>query len=282
MRLDHWFYTLPLKWRSLFRRNDVERDLDDEIRYHLEQQVDELTAMGVDRDEAMRQVRKRFGGIEIAKERCRDARGVSGVENLLRDVRYAVRVLLRQPAFAMIAILTLALGIGANTAVFSLVDGILFAPLPYAAPEQLVSVKASYPNGAFAAMREEIRSLDVAAFAEGKSLTLSGAAEPIRVAGTRVSAELLSILGVQPALGRWFRPGEDEVPHDGVVVLSHDLWVRRFRSDPAIVGRFVQLDGAQREVVGVMPASFRFPSSRTDVWIPLGLDSRNTKTVLGR
>ena len=278
MRLDHWFYSLPLKWRSLFRRNDVERDLDDEIRYHLEQQVDELTAMGVDRDEAMRQVRKRFGGIEIAKERCRDARGVSGVENLLRDVRYAVRVLLRQPAFATIAILTLALGIGANTAVFSLVDGILFAPLPYAAPEQLVSVKASYPNGAFAAMREEIGSLDVAAFAEGKSLTLSGAAEPIRVAGTRVSAELLSILGVQPALGRWFRPGEDVVPHDGVVVLSHDLWVKRFRSDPAIVGRFVQLDGAQREVVGVMPASFQFPSSRTDVWIPLGLDSRNTKT----
>src|SRR5262245_15858659 len=184
---------------------------------------------------------------------------------VLQDLRYAVRVLIRQPAFAAISILTLALGIGANTAVFSLVDGILLAPLPYSAPEQLVSVRASYPNGAFAAMREEIRRLDVAAFAEGKSFTLSGASDPIRVTGTRVSAELFSILGVQPALGRWFRPGEDVVPGDGVVVLSHDLWMRRFGSDPGIVGRFVKLDGAQREIVGVMPASFRFPSSRTDV-----------------
>jgi len=278
MRFEHWFYTVPLKWRSLFRRHDVERDLDDEIRYHLEAQVDEFVATGVDRDEAMRRVRRNFGGIDVAKERCRDARGVSSVETLVQDVRYAARVLRRQPAFAAIAIVTLALGIGANTAVFSLVDGILFAPLPYAAPERLVSVKATYPNGAFAAMREDIRSLDVAAFAEGKSLTLSGASEPIRVAGTRVSAELFSVLGVQPALGRWFRPGEDVVPHDGVVVLSHDLWTTRFHGDPTVVGRFVQLDGAPREVVGVMPASFRFPSSRTDVWVPLGLDSRNATT----
>ncbi len=276
MRLEHWLYTVPLKWRSLFRRTDVDRDLDDEIRYHLEQQVDELVAKGMDREEASRLVRRNFGGIEPAKERCRDARGVGAVEALLQDTRYAVRVLRRQPAFASVAILTLALGIGANTAVFSLVDGILFAPLQYPAAEQLVSVKATYPNGAFAALREEIRSLAVAAYAEGKSFTLSGASEPMRVSGTRVSAELLSILGVRPAVGRWFRTNEDVSPHDGVVVLSHRLWVTRFRSDPAIAGRFIIIDGVQREVIGVMPASFSFPSSRTDIWVPLGLDPRNT------
>jgi putative ABC transport system permease protein len=281
MRFEHWLYSLPLKWRSLFRRDDVERDLDDEIRYHLEQQADELVARGVDRDVALRHVRRNFGGIEPAKEQCRDARGVGAIETLIHDVRYAARVLRRQPAFAAVAVLTLALGIGANAAVFSLVDGILLAPLPYAAPAELVSVKATYPKGAFAAMRDEIRSLEVAAYATGKSVTLSGASEPIRVTGTRVSAELLSILGVRPAIGRWFRAGEDVMPQDTVVILSHPLWSTRFRGDPAIAGRFVDIDGVPREVVGVMPASFRFPSSRTDIWLPLGIDPRDTSASWG-
>ncbi len=118
-------------------------------------------------------------------------------------------MLRRQPGFTAAAVITLALGIGANTAVFSLVDGILFAPLPYAAPEQLVSVEATYPNGAFAAMRDEIHSLEVAAYAEGKDFTLKDGAAPVRVVGTRISAELPAMLGVKPAIGRWLRTGED-------------------------------------------------------------------------
>ncbi len=173
--------------------------------------------------------------------------------------------------------LTLALGIGANTAVFSLVDGILLSRLPYASPDQLVSINgATYPNGAFAAMRDEVKSLDVAAYAEGHSFTLTGSGEPVRLTGTRVSAELFTILGVRPARGRWLRRGDDLAPQDRYVVLSHALWANRFHQDPTIVGRSIQLDGVSREVVAVMPPSFQFPSARTQIWVPLGVDARNT------
>ena len=123
----------------------------------------------------MAPARRNFGGIEQAKERCRDTRGLNMLDSLWQDVRYASRMLRRQPGFTAAAVITLALGIGANTAVFSLADGILFAPLPYAAPEQLVSVEATYPNGAFAALRDEVHSLEVAAYAEGKDFTLKEA-----------------------------------------------------------------------------------------------------------
>ena len=276
MRFEHWLYSLPLKWRSLVRRSDVERDLDDEIQYHLETQVEAHVARGMDRDEAWRLVRRGFGGVDQAKERCRDARGVGAIETLVLDVRYAARVLRRHPGFTVVAVLTLALGIGANTAVFSLVDGILLSRLPYPAPAELVSITGTYPNGGLAAMRDEVRTMDVASYAEGKWFTLKGGGEPMRVAGTRISAELFSILGVRPALGRWLRQGDDEAPRDRFVILSHELWATRFARDERIVGRFVELDGVGREVVAVMPESFQFPSARTQVWVPLGLDRRNT------
>ena len=163
--LERWLHLLPLRWRSLTRRTQVEQDLADEINYHLERQVDELVATGVGRDDAWRIVRRNFGGVEQAKEACRDARGVRAIEHVWRDLRYAIRTLRRQPAFTAAATLTLALGIGATTAVYSLIDGVLLSPLPYAAPEQLVSVTGTYPNGAFAAMRRQIRTMDVAAYA---------------------------------------------------------------------------------------------------------------------
>jgi putative ABC transport system permease protein len=276
MRLEHWLYALPLRWRSIVRPGQVDHDLDDEIQYHLERQVEERVAAGMDRDEAWRVVVRDFGGVDQSKERCRDERRVDLIVSGLQDVRYALRTLLRSPGYTAVAVLTLALGSGVNTAVFSLVDGILLARLPYPASDRLVSVKASYPNGAFAAMRDEVRSLDVGVYAEGKSLTLTGAGDPARISGTRVSAELFSVLGVKPALGRWLRPGEDHAPRDRSVILSHAIWATRFHQDPGIVGRFIELDGVPREVVAVMPATFQFPSARTQVWVPLGLDPANT------
>jgi predicted permease len=276
MWVERLFYTLPLRWRSLLRRTQVERELDDEIAYHLEQQVQDLVAAGVNPDEARHRVQHAFGAVDLAKERCRDARRVAFIETFLQDLRYAARTLRHTPAFTIVAVLTLALGTGANTAVFSLVDGILLARLPYPSPDRLVSIKATYPNGAFAALRSEITSLDVAAYADGKSFTLTGTGEPGRLSGARISASLFPLLGVKPELGRWLRPGEDLANRDGVVILSHALWETRFGGDRTILGRSIRLDGLSREVVAVMPASFRFPSASTQVWVPLGMDPANT------
>jgi predicted permease len=275
MQFERWLHSGALRWRSLFKRQQVEQDLDDEIAYHIERQIDEHVARGLDRAEARRVVLRNFGGVELAKERCRDTRHMNAIDTLVQDLRYAARTLRRNPGFATVAVLTLALGIGANTAVFSLVDGILLSQLAFREPEQLVSVTGTYPNGAFAAMREEVETLDVGAYAEGHTFTLKGNGEPVRLAGTLVSAELFSILGVEPELGRWFHPGEDVAGRDRYVILSHALWEERFSRDARIVGRFVDIEAVSREVVGVMPPSFEFPSDRTQLWVPLGLDANN-------
>ena len=276
VRVARWIYTLPLRWRSLIRRRQIEQDLDDEIRDHVEREVERQAARGVDRTEAVQRALRSLDGIDRVKERCRDVRGTAWLDTLAQDVRYAVRMLRRSPGFTVVAVLTLALGIGANTAVFSVVDGILIARLPYPASDRLISVTGSYPNGAFAAMRDEIRSADVAAYAEGHSFTLEGYGEPVRLTGARISAELLALLGVRPALGRWLRQGEDVAGQDRFVILSAAVWETRFERDPAIVGRSIVLDGETREVVAVMPASFQFPSARTELWVPLGIDRANT------
>jgi putative ABC transport system permease protein len=196
------------------------------------------------------------------------------MQTVWQDVRYGLRMLVKNPGFTAIAVLTLALGIGANTAIFSLVDGILLQPLPYAKPEQLVSVTGSYPRGAFVAMRAQVRTLDVATYAEGHEFNLTGRGEPVRLAGTFVSAELFSVLNARPEKGRTFYPGEDTAGQDNYVILSHALWAQRFAGDPSIIGRSIELEGVNRQVVGVMPESFRFPSAKTELWIPLHNDPR--------
>jgi putative ABC transport system permease protein len=204
------------------------------------------------------------------------------VNDLIQDFRYALRQLRKSKGFTAVAVITLALGIGANAAIFSLVNGILLVSLPYPNPAELVSVTgttpSTYPKGAFVAMRQQIHTMDVATYAEGHEFNLTHFGEPVRLTGTAVSAELLSILGAQPELGRTFHPGEDAAGADNYVILSHALWEERFGHDAAIVGRSVELEGVSREVVGVMPADFHFPSPRTQLWVPLQNDPRNVST----
>jgi len=198
------------------------------------------------------------------------------MSSLLNEIRFALRMLRKNPGFSAVAVLTLALGIGANSAVFSLVNGILIRPLPYSKPEELVSVRATYPRGGFVAMRDQVRTLDVAAYAEGHEFNLTGAGEPIRLTATLVSAELFSVLGVRSGLGRTFHPGEDAAGRDNLVILSHSLWRDRFGADPSIIGRSIAIDGVGREVIGVMRPDFRFPSPKTQIWLPLHNDPSNT------
>jgi putative ABC transport system permease protein len=197
---------------------------------------------------------------------------------LFQDVRFGLRQLRKSIGFTAVAAFTLALGIGANTAIFSLVSGILLRPLPYPRPAELVGVTATYPKGAFAAMREQIHTMEVAAYAEGHEFNLTHVGEPIRLTGTAVSAELLSVLGARTELGRTFSSGEDAPGADGYVILSHDLWEQRFGHDPSIIGRSIELEGVSRQVVGIMPADFHFPSPKTQLWIPLHNEPSNPAT----
>jgi predicted permease len=197
------------------------------------------------------------------------------MHTLTQDLRYGLRILWKSPGFTAVAVLTLALGMGANSAIFSLVDGILLAPLPYSRPEQLVSVTGTYPRGGFVAMRGQLHTMDVAAYAEGHEFNLTGLGEPVRLTGTLVSAELFSVFGARPELGRTFHPGEDLAGQDSYVVLSHALWQQRFGGSPSILGRAMEVEGVSRQVLGVMPADFRFPSPRTQIWLPLHNDPRS-------
>ena len=260
---------------SFFRRNQLDRDLDAEISAHLELAIEENLQRGLSPTEAHRQALLRFGGQQQAREQHRDARGLPFLDTLLLDLRFAARMLRKSPGFTAVAVLTLALGIGANTAIFSLVNGILLVPLPYPQPEKLVSINGTYPKGGVVAMREQVHTMDVAAYYEGHEFNLTGQGEPLRLTGTVVSAEFFSVLGARSELGRTFVSGEDTSGQDNYVVLSHALWQQRFGSDPAIIGRPIQLEGVSREVVGVMQPDFRFPSPKTQIWVPLSNDPRN-------
>ena len=278
---------MPLfaKARSLFRNlrssPRADADLDDEVRSHLEMLIEENLRTGLSPNEAHRAARIELGGLEQLKEQVREERIGNWLLSVLSDCRFAVRQLRKSLAFTSVAILTLALGIGANTAMFSLVDGILLKPLPFSKPTELVSVTGTYPKGAFVAMREQMQSLDVACYSESHEFNLTHQGEPVRLNGTPVSAEFFALLGARPELGRWFYPGDDKAGHDSYAILSHALWQQRFAGDPSIIGRSIELDGVSRQVVGVMPLDFHFPSRKTQVWIPLHHDPKDTVASWG-
>jgi putative ABC transport system permease protein len=263
-------------WSATIWRSRMESEMDAELRFHMEAFADDLVRSGVPRPEALRRARMEFGGIERVKEEGREARSAKIIETLLQDLHYGARMLHKNPGFTTIAVLTLALGIGANTAIFSLVNGILLRPLPFAAPQNLVTITGTFPKGAFVAMREQMQSLDVAAYFEGHEFNLTGQGDPLRLTGALVSAEFFFVLGAHPQLGRSFYSGDDIAGRDNYVVLSHSLWQQRFGGDPSIIGRSIELEGVSREIIGVMPPEFTFPSTKTQIWLPLRNDPRDS------
>ena len=267
------------RFLRLFRRTDEDRALTQEMRAHFEEKVDELMESGMTREAASREAHRRFGNATSAAERSREVWSYPFIENLLQDFRYALRSLAKNPMFAAVVVLPLALGIGANSAIFTIVDAALIRTLPYRNPDRLVHLfetkqdgsqphEASYPD--FLDWKGASQFVEgVAGYsAFGLGATLSGAGEPERIVVTAVTPGFFPLLGVQAARGRTFRPEEDQPTAPRVVVLSDGLWRRRFGADPELVGRTILLNGRQVSAVGILPAGFEFGlAGATDLWV---------------
>jgi putative ABC transport system permease protein len=270
--------------RALLRRSRAERELDDELSYHIDQQTEQNIRLGMDPQEARRAALKSFGGVEQAKERSRDARGVRWLEELWQDLRYGARSLLRNPFFSITAIGILAIGIGTNTAIFSVVYAVILRPLPYAESERLVMIEEDWPAegikdiGAsmpdFLEWRNRNRVFDrLEAFSTQRFdiSSISSSGYPEVVAGVQVSAKLFSFLGIAPVEGRSFLDEEQQFGRHRVAILSDSLWRRRFGNQTQLAGQTIKIDGETFNIVGVMPDGFHFPERETQIWMPLSL-----------
>jgi putative ABC transport system permease protein len=270
--------------RATLRRSRMESEMDAELRFHIETYAEDLMSCGVAREEAMRRARLEFGGIEQVKEEVREAQGVHMVESLLQDLRYGANNMRRTPGFTAITILTLALGMGATTAIFSAVNPILFESLPYPAACRIMMISEFAPESSrsrvafhtYRELAERSRSFETIAVTKIWQPTLVTAREPERFDGQFVSAGYFRVLGVPPFLGRDFEPSDDRFRGPHVVILSDALWRRRFGGDAAIIGRQITLDDNGYTVIGVMPSTFEnvlVPSA--ELWTPLQYDPGN-------
>ena len=278
-----------MSWiQGLLKRRRLNAELAEEIRGHLAERVEELVEAGVPREEAEHAARREFGNVQTTNE---DGRGVwrwMAIENLLADVRYGLRQMRAHPGFTAVAVLTLALGIGANTAIFSVVNAMLLRPLPYPEPDRLVriwesSLRQESPRVAgadrnvvnpynFLDWREYSRSFESMAAISALATNLGTQGEPVAVQGMQVTPEFFSVLRTAPLLGRTFTAADGVRGQDRSIILSYGLWKRQFGGDASIVGRKIQVDGVLCEVIGVMPQGFSFPKIPAEVWTPMVLE----------
>jgi predicted permease len=280
-----------LRLRSLFRRPNVDSELEAELRFHLDQLTEENIASGMPSEEARRAAQRTIGGVTQYKEECRDMRRVTFVEDLVQDLRYTIRSLAKSPAFTAVVVATLALGLGANTAIFTIVHGVLLRPLDYPKPDQLMVLTAESPatggarNALSAPEYTEFRQMSqsfaaVGAYSTGGAayttgeVNLTAGDRPLRARSISVDAHLLEALGIQPEQGRFFS-GEETARWTGtlpppIAILSHELWRTAFGGRP-LVGQKVEIEGRPHEVVGIMPPGADVMDNHTQVWLPLWL-----------
>jgi predicted permease len=271
-------------WRRLWNRGRMEEQLEAELRFHVEQHAADLIARGVAPSEARRRARVELGGPEQVKEECRDARGTRWLEDFAQDARYALRTLRQNSGFAAVSLVTLALGIGATTLMFTIVDSVLLKPLPYRDPGSLLVLQEqtdfstqlgnlwafTYPN--YLDCKRESRSLTLAGWRFGGG-TVTKPGDPESVSGREISSDLLPLLGIAPLLGRAFLPEDDRPGQPPVAMISYAFWQRRFGASPAVMGTPLVLDGKAYTVVGVLPATFRLLGNDFDLYTPLGQDT---------
>src|SRR5579872_5885819 len=269
---------LARRLRMLFRREQFDHDMDDEMRVHLELREKEYTQNGFSPEEAHMAARKNFGNALAIREVSHDSWGWAWLEHLGQDLRFAFRMFATNPGFTAVAVLTLALGIGANTAIFSVVYGVLLRPLPYHDPARLVvlhettprvgTVSVSFPD--FLDWREQSRSFSELAAVGNVGFSLTGILQPESITGETVSSNFLSMMGIRPLLGRDFTGAEDKAGAAPVVLLNYTLWQSHFAGDANTLGRAITLDGRAFTVIGVLPQEFR-SIDKTDVLEPIGV-----------
>ena len=290
-----WYHAVRTAFDAIVRRRREERQMDDEMRFHLEMETRWLmNEKHMPEEDARLAARRAFGGVERYKDSVRDERGTSWVEDLAQDTRFALRTLKRRPGFTTVAALTLALGIGASTTLFGVVKAVLLSPLPYDRPEGIAVLWSAWKGfdqtwlsyDEYEGWKSDIPAFaNVGLFSDGAvNLTENGESERVRVGF--INRDVLPVLGVTPALGRAFTAEEDVPNGPSVIILGHEVWQRRFSSDPNVVGRTIEVNGQKREVVGVMPAGFKLPldfgsDGATLAWIPLATDAAQNGAIPG-
>jgi macrolide transport system ATP-binding/permease protein len=285
MRLEHWWFTAPLRLRSIFRRGRVERELDEELQFHLGHKIEEGIAHGLSPKEARYAAMRAMGGLEQRKEEMRDMRRIHWLTDFVDDVRYAIGSLRRTPGLTAFVAITLALGIGMTSTPFSMVDTLIFRPYPVPHPGAVVSLVSTSRDNSFdyfsyreyLDIRGKTKSYDgvvASTLAGAVGFSAQPGATPRVKGGMMVSGNYFRVLGVEPQLGRGFRDDEDKAPgRDAVVVLGPDFWKTEFASDPSIVGRTVRLNGTDFTVIGVAPETFPGMQVfvRPDFYMPLAM-----------
>ena len=274
-----WLRQLASRIRGLVGRTRLDQELDEELQAHLEMLIEENLRQGMSPETARNAARRSFGGLEQTKEAYRDRRGLPIVDSLARDVRYGLRMLRRHPGFTVVAVLTMALGIGANTAIFSVVNAVLLHSFPYKDPNKLVLLAEkrremsllalSYPD--FVDWHSQNHMLESVGAVRRWNPNLTGGGEPVRLQAAMITAEIFPTLGIAPLVGRAFVAEDDRPGAERRVVLSYDFWKHRFGGDASIIGELLTLDQQPYTILGVMPQRFEFWSA--DVWAPLGLIS---------
>jgi predicted permease len=257
----------------------VEAEMNDELRFHFEREVDKYEGLGLPHEEALRRARLTFGGMDQTKEECREARGVSFIETTIQDLRYAIRLILARPTFSAPALLSLALGIGGNIAIFSVINAVLIRPLPYVKPEKLVGVfnSAVLPGltmrelpltlDLYSAYKEKVGSFEEFGVWTSDSASVTRAGAPEQVPTVSMTSGVLRALGIKPYLGRWFLSADEYPGAQKTVILSYKYWQRKFGGDRRVLGRLILIDFVPHQVIGVMPRSFEFLNLAPDLFL---------------
>ena len=301
MRPEHWLYTIPLRLRSLLRTAQADEELDDELRDHVERKTEEYIAQGMPQEGARRRARLDLGGIEQTKEKCRDARRVHWIQDLIQDLRFGLRILRKSPAFTAVAVLTLGLGLGVNTTLFSAFDSVALKPLPVKDPVKVVKFKRWFGSGATGDIQHAFSYPEYLYYRDGNHVfsgviaaswptqilaTLAAESpadrnasrEPLPLQCQLVSANYFSVLGISAAVGRVFGVEESQAPGaNAVIVLSHSFWQRQFDSDLQISGKTLEINGATFTIIGVTPPDFigtGNPPQVPDFWAPLPMQAQ--------